>query len=88
VAGYHTAIVRLYSTAVGRPTAGLGLLVGSGQVVNTALGRSQREQEPPGEATQVLVEFPLLPKTPVRFAQVVSWVAPPLSGISRQTASE
>ena len=86
VAGYQTAIARLYSAAAGRPTAGLGLLVGSEQlvtcahVVNTALGRNQREQEPPGESARVLVEFPLLPKAPVRFAQVVSWVPPPPSG--------
>ena len=86
MAGYQTAIVRLYGAAAGRPTAGLGLLVGNEQVVtcahvvNTALGRGQREQEPPGESTPVLVEFPLLPKTAVRLARVRTWVPPPRTG--------
>ena len=86
MAEYETTIVRLYGAAAGRPTAGLGLLVGSEQVVtcahvvNTALGRGQREQEPPGESTRVLVEFPLLPKTPVRLARVVTWAPPPRNG--------
>jgi WD40 repeat protein len=83
---YQAAIVRLCGTAAGRPTAGLGLLVGSEQVmtcahvVNNALGRSQREQSPPSMPDRVLVEFPLLPKTPVRLARVVTWVPPPLTG--------
>jgi WD40 repeat protein len=87
VAGYETAIVRLRCWAVGRPTAGLGLLVGTGQVVtcahvvNTALGgRGQREQALPGESDLVQVEFPLLPGAPVRGARVVAWVPPPSSG--------
>jgi hypothetical protein len=89
VAGYETAVVHLRGWAVGRPTAGLGLLVGSAQVVtcahvvNTALGRRQREQDPPGESELVQVEFPQLPKAPVRLARVVpsAWVPPPLSGV-------
>jgi hypothetical protein len=50
VTGYERAIVRLYGAGAGRPTASLGLLVGRQQfvtcahVVNTALGRSRREQ--------------------------------------------
>jgi hypothetical protein len=65
VTEYQSAIVRLCGTSAGRPTAGLGLLVHSekvvtcAHVVNTALGRNQREQEPPGESVQILVEFPL-----------------------------
>ena len=86
VAGYQTAIVRLYGAAAGRPTAGLGLLVGSEQVVtcahvvNTALGRGQREQAPPEDSDRVQVEFPLLPTTAVRLARVVTWVPPPRTG--------
>jgi hypothetical protein len=66
VAGYETAIVRLRGWAAGRPTAGLGLLVGGEQVVtcahvvNTALGRGQREQKPPDESDVVQLEFPQL----------------------------
>jgi trypsin-like peptidase len=83
VAAYETAIVRLCGWAPGRPTAGLGLLVDDGRVVtcahvvNAALGRGLREQLPPGESDLVQVEFPLLPKTPVRLARVVTWVPPP-----------
>ena len=79
----EAAIVRLRGWAAGRPTAGLGLLVGPREVVtcahvaNTALGRGQREQAPPGESDLVQVEFPLLPETPVRLARVVAWVPPP-----------
>jgi len=86
VAAYETAIVRLYSWAGTRPTAGLGLLVGTGQlvtcahVVNSALGRALREQAQPGESDLVQVEFPQLPEMPVRQAQVVTWVPPPIRG--------
>jgi WD40 repeat protein len=86
VAAYETAIVRLYSWAATRPTAGLGLLVGTSQlvtcahVVNSALGRALHEQAQPGESDLVQVEFPQLPEMPVRQAQVVSWVPPPIRG--------
>lgn len=89
MARYETAIVRLRGWAAGRPTAGLGLLLGSKEivtcahVVNTALGRSQREQEPPSESELVQVDFPLMPATPVRLARTASsgWAPPPLSGM-------
>ena len=83
MAEYETAIARLRCWATGRPTAGLGLLVGPEQlvtcahVVNTALGRGQREQAPPSESDLVQVEFPLLPGTPVRNARIVKWLPPP-----------
>ena len=86
MAGYQTAIVRLFQAATGRPTAGLGLLVGRehlvtcAHVVNSALGRDKYEQAQPGESERVQVEFPLLPKTPVRFARVVTWQPPPRRG--------
>src|SRR5215469_4199542 len=83
VAAAEAAIVRLPAWTAGRPTAGLGLLVGADRVVtcahvvNAALGRGQREQGRPGEADLVQVEFPLLPQTPVRLARVVKWMPPP-----------
>ena len=78
MAAYETAIVRLRSWAAGRPTAGLGLLVGASQlvtcahVVNAAMGRGLREQAHPGESDLVQVEFPLLPGSPVRNARVAA----------------
>jgi WD40 repeat protein len=48
-------------------------------VVNTALGRQQRDQAPPDPSGRVQVEFPLLPDT-VRRARVVAWAPPPGSG--------
>ena len=87
MAGYETAIARVRCWAAGRPTtAGLGVLVGSGQVVtcahvvNMALGREQRGQVPPGGSDVVQVEFPLLPGAPVREARIVAWLPPPGSG--------
>ncbi len=88
MAGYETAIVRLRGWAAGRPTVGLGLLVGAAHVVtcahvvNTALGRGQRQQEPPGESELVQLDFPQLAKAPVRLAHVASsaWIPPPSSG--------
>jgi hypothetical protein len=80
----EAAVVRLTGWAAGRPTAGLGVLVGCravvtcAHVVNTALGLGQRAQAWPGGVVQV--EFPLLPGVPVRTARVVSWVPPPLAG--------
>ena len=65
MAGYETAIVRLRRGMSGQ-AAGLGVLVGRDQVVtcahvvNTALGRGQRDQAAPGEQDIVLVDFPLL----------------------------
>ena len=83
VAAYESAVVRLCGWDAGRPLAGLGLLIDTDRVVtcahvvNAALGRSLREQGPPGESDLVQVEFPLLPRTPVRLARVVTWVSPP-----------
>jgi Trypsin-like peptidase domain len=80
----ETAVVRIVGWAAHRPTAGLGVLVAGravvtcAHVVNTALGRDQREQAQP-EAT-VQVEFPLLPRAPVRTARVACWAPPSLVG--------
>ena len=85
MAGYETAIVQLCSSAPGMPTVGMGMLVGDDQVVtcahvvNTALGRDQREQACPGEQDWVHVAFPQLPGVampPVRLAQVTMWLPP------------
>ena len=83
MAGYEAATVRVRCWRDGRPTtAGLGLLVGAGQVVtcahvvNTALGRRQDEQAAPGRSDVVQVELPLLPRAPVRDARVVRWRPP------------
>lgn len=82
MAAAEAAIVRLCGWGAGRPTAGLGLLVGADRVVtcahvvNAALGRGLLEQGRPGESDLVQVEFPLLPATPVRLARVVAWAAP------------
>ena len=79
-------MVRLVARTTGGPTAGLGVLVGArkvvtcAHVVNTALGRDQREQARPGEFVAVQLEFPLLPSVPVRMARVVAWVPPPQDG--------
>ena len=90
--GYEAAVVRVRCWAPGRPTAGLGLLVGDKQVVtcahvvNTALGRAQREQRAPGAADVVQVEFPLLAGAPVRDAAVAAWVPPSASGMGGDVA--
>jgi hypothetical protein len=87
VPGYETAVVRLVRFAPGRPTAGVGVLVGAGQVVtcahvvNTCLGRKQRAQDQPGQSDLVQVEFPFLTGHPVREACVVAWRPPPVSGV-------
>jgi hypothetical protein len=82
---HETAVVRLVVWASGRPTAGLGVLVGPRQVtcahgVNTSLGRGQREQARPDPSATVQVEFPLLADVPIRLGRVEEWVAPPLRG--------
>jgi WD40 repeat protein/V8-like Glu-specific endopeptidase len=83
--GYESSVVRLVGWTSGRPTAGLGVLIGPHQVitcahvVNTALGREQREQARPG-SEPVQVEFPLLPDTPVRSARVAAWAPPSPDG--------
>jgi WD40 repeat protein len=90
MAGYETAIVRLRSLKPGQPTAGLGLLISSTQlvtcahVVNTALGRGPRVQEPPGESERVLVEFPQLAPGHVWTARTVAsaWAPPPATGMA------
>ena len=86
VGRYETAVVRLVGWTSGRPTAGLGVLVGTRQVVtcahvvNTSLGRDQREQARPDPSAVVQVEFPLLPGAPVRTGRVQAWVPPPQRG--------
>ena len=83
--GYETAVVRL-RVAAGKSTAGVGLLVGTGQVVtcahvvNGCLGRKQRAQDQPSELDLVQVEFPFLGR-PVREARVVAWRPPAVSGV-------
>lgn len=82
MAATESAVVRLCGWGAGRPTAGLGLLVGADQVVtcahvvNAAMGRGLLEQERPDGSVLVQVEFPLLPTMPVRLARVVAWTAP------------
>ncbi|HZD14711.1 MAG TPA: serine protease, partial [Pseudonocardiaceae bacterium] len=84
---YEAAVVRLVVRVIGRPTAGVGVLVGPRQVVtcahvvNTALGRPQREQSRPDSKATVEVEFPLLPGSPVRRGRVQAWRPPPLGGV-------
>ena len=86
MAGYETAIVRLRGWGAGMATSGLGLLVGPEQVVtcahvvNAVLGRSQREQAPPGQFDSVEVEFPMLPGPPMRVAKIVAWSPPSRNG--------
>ena len=90
--GYEKAVVRVRRWEPGRPTTGLGLLVGAKQVVtcahvvNAALGREQREQDRPSASDVVQVEFPLVRGTPVREATVVAWVPPPTSGTGGDVA--
>jgi WD40 repeat protein len=78
----ESAVVRLRAWGAGRPTAGLGLLVGADKVVtcahvvNAALGCGLLEERQPGLEDLVQVEFPLLPNTPLRAARVVAWAAP------------
>ena len=85
MAGYETAVVRL-RRGMDEQAAGLGVLVGPNQVVtcahvvNTALGREQRNQAPPGEQDVVLVDFPRLDEGAVRVAHVVAWLPPPKAG--------
>jgi hypothetical protein len=86
VGGYESAVVRLVVWASGRPTAGLGVLVGTRQVVtcahvvNTSLGLHRREQARPDPSLRVQVEFPLLPNAPIRTGRVQAWVPPPQRG--------
>jgi hypothetical protein len=70
--------------------AGVGCVVGDRQVVtcahvvNTALGRGQRDQEAPGEDVRVQVDFPALggPEgAPLRSCRVDRWVPPPVLGV-------
>jgi hypothetical protein len=71
--------------------AGVGFVVGDrhvltcAHVVNTALGRAQRDQQAPGARLRVQVEFPLLgdPEgAPLRNCRVEMWVPPPASGVA------
>ena len=87
---YESAIVRIVGRAAGRPTAGVGVLVGSREVVtcahvvNAALGRNHREQSQPATSDLVQLEFPMLPGPPVRTAAVAAdaWRPPPQTGAS------
>jgi Trypsin-like peptidase domain len=71
--------------------AGVGFVVGDRQVltcahvVNTALGRTQRDQQAPGAQARVQVDFPLLgdpEAAPLRNCRVEVWVPPPASGVA------
>ncbi|MGH3782216.1 MAG: CU044_2847 family protein, partial [Pseudonocardiaceae bacterium] len=84
---YETAVVRLVVWAAGRRViTGMGVLVGTRQVVtcahvvNTSLGRDQREQARPDPSATVQVEFPLLAGAPIRTGRVQAWVPPPQCG--------
>jgi hypothetical protein len=76
--------------------AGLGFVVGGqfivtcAHVVNTALGRDKSTREPPGEASRVEIDFPLLGDgdgTPMRTCRIVAWDPPASSGSAgRDTA--
>ena len=85
---YPTAVVRLIRLSDGRRiVAGMGVLVGQlevvtcAHVVNIAIGRNNKwEQSRPDDKTAVLVEFPLLPGVPARFAHVDAWIPPPEKG--------
>jgi Trypsin-like peptidase domain len=70
--------------------AGVGFVVGDrhvltcAHVVNTALGRAQRDRETPGEDVRVQVDFPALggPEgAPLRSCRVERWSPPPVSGV-------
>jgi hypothetical protein len=84
VASYESAVVRLLTET--SATAGLGVLVGPravvtcAHVVNTALGRDQREQARPSPSAEMLVRFPLVKGGAVRTATVVAWVPPAPAG--------
>lgn len=71
--------------------AGVGFVVGDRQVltcahvVNTALGRTQRDQQAPGAQARVQVDFPLLrdpEEAPLRNCRVEVWVPPPVAGVT------
>ena len=84
---HSKATVRLFRLQPGKPTAGVGVLVGSDQlitcahVVNSALGRDLRNQDQPNQSDLVQVEFPFIEGHPVREAQVVAWIPPPTAGV-------
>lgn len=70
--------------------AGVGFMVSDrhvltcAHVVNTAVGRMQRDQEAPGSDVRVQVDFPLLgdPEgAPLRNCRVAMWSPPPVSGV-------
>jgi hypothetical protein len=70
--------------------AGVGFVVGDrhvmtcAHVVNTALGRAQRDQQAPGAELRVQVDFPVLGDSegaPLRSCRVEVWVPPPASGV-------
>jgi WD40 repeat protein/V8-like Glu-specific endopeptidase len=85
---YPTAVVRLVRHHEGRSfTAGLGMLVGPRQVVtcahvvNVALSRQSKwEQSRPDPDVRLIVEFPLVERSPTRTGQVAVWVPPPQKG--------
>src|SRR5271157_5421848 len=71
--------------------AGVGFVVGErhivtcAHVVNTALGRPQRNQDKPGQSALVQVDFPILSgfeSPPLRRCRVEAWEPPPESGLS------
>jgi hypothetical protein len=83
-------VVRLLRAGLVVP-AGVGFVVGDryiltcAHVVNTALGRLQRDQEAPGAEVRVQVDFPLLgdPEgAPLRSCRVAVWAPPPASGVA------
>ncbi|MGH3872998.1 MAG: hypothetical protein ACRDSR_16080 [Pseudonocardiaceae bacterium] len=85
--GFVVRVLRVGSAV----PAGVGLVVGDrhvltcAHVVNTALGRAQRDQEAPGAQVRVQVDFPVLGEpegAPLRSCRVAVWVPPPASGVT------
>jgi hypothetical protein len=83
-------IVRVLRSGSAAP-AGVGFVVDErhivtcAHVVNSALGRDQREQGKPGPTTRVGIDFPLLGDAagaPSRSYSVEAWVPPPTAGVS------
>jgi Trypsin-like peptidase domain len=85
--GFVVRVLRTGSTVA----AGVGFVVGDrhvltcAHVVNTALGRAQRDQEAPGKDVRVQVDFPALGDpdgAPLRSCRVERWSPPPVSGVA------
>ena len=85
--GFTVRVLRSGSAA----PAGVGFVVDDhhivtcAHVVNTALGRDQRDQVKPDPGVRVGVDFPMLEDAagaPVRSCRVEAWLPPPEAGVS------